>query len=227
MPQLGEVHYAKEIGHKGTQKYLWHACADCGKERWVKIERGNPLHLRCRKCTPKGEFNPNWKGGRRVLHACVDCGKERLVKLSRTKPVSLRCRSCAMKLVLSSRRKGGEMAYSWKGGIRIDGNGYVCILLQPDDFFYPMAGQNHYVREHRLVVAKVLGRCLHSWEIVHHKHSKYPAGSVEDKQDNRYPENLQLELVNNHNQITLLENKIFRLQKRIKVLEHSSSHRGV
>ncbi|GAH73274.1 unnamed protein product, partial [marine sediment metagenome] len=74
-------------------------------------------------------------------------------------------------------------------------------------------------REHRLVVAKALGRNLHPWEIVHHKHAKYPAGSIEDKQDNRYPENLQLVSDDRHKQITILERKIDKLleeQREIK-----------
>ena len=38
---------------------------------------------------------------------------------------------------------------------------------------------------------KHLGRYLKPEEIVHHKGTKYPMGSVKDKQDDR-PENLQL-----------------------------------
>ena len=75
-----------------------------------------------------------------------------------------------------------------------------------------------YVSEHRLVMAKHLGRCLHRWEIVHHKHTKYPAGSIEDKQDNRI-ENLQLISDDRHKQITILENRIEHLESRVTLLE--------
>ncbi len=89
-----------------------------------------------------------------------------------------------------------------------------------------MANAQGYVFEHRLVVAKALGRNLHSWEIAHHKHAKYPAGSKEDKADNRYPENLQLVSDDRHTQISILEAKIKRLEakteeqaKQIRLLE--------
>ena len=138
-----------------------------------EIKRGRELGY-------KSGSNLKWQ-------ACVDCGKERWVECRHGKPCSLRCNHCGR----------------WKGG-RIIVRGYILIKLPPDDFFYPMTtSPNGYVLEHRLIVAKALGRCLHSWEIVHHKAIKYPQGSIENKQDNRYPENLQLISELGHRQLSI------------------------
>ena len=161
MPEIGEIRSAKAAGYKGTNRWIWSACEDCGKERWQELRKKKPRKYLCVSCAGKkrtGVNNPLWKGGRK-----------RTIK------------------------------------------GYIQVLLQPDDFFYSMANPNGYVMEHRLVVAKALGRCLHSWEIVHHLGTKYPKGSIENRQDNRYPENLQLVTDDRHKQITILENKIDKL----------------
>ena len=84
----------------------------------------------------------------------------------------------------------GDESLAWKGGRTTD-HGYILVLLQPDDFFYTMTKHDGYVREHRLVMAKHLKRCLLPWEVVHHKGIKYALGSAENKQDNRI-ENLEL-----------------------------------
>jgi DNA-directed RNA polymerase subunit RPC12/RpoP len=173
MFRIGEVKRAWEIGYQGHGQFVFAACVDCGKTRWIGY-----------------------------------------------KDDSKRCRTCSGRI----RAKRGPDSHNWKGGRIRSKNGYIWIRLQPDDFFYPMAhptaSQRGYVLEHRLVVAKALNRCLSPWEIVHHKGVKYHPGSVEDKGDNRYPENLQL-LDNSRYHIvdTLVKSHIKRLERRVVFLE--------
>lgn len=110
-----------------------------------------------------------------------------------------------------------ELGANWKGGRHKTAKGYIMCFVEKDDFFYPMTTTKERILEHRLIMAKSLGRCLHRWEIVHHKHTRYPAGSIEDKQDNRI-ENLQLVTDDRHTQITLLENRIRILELKIQKL---------
>ena len=82
-----------------------------------------------------------------------------------------------------------------------------------------MADKAHYVQEHRLVVAKYLNRCLLPWEIVHHKGTKYPIGSKEDKGDNRR-ENLELITDKRFHMVDMkVKNLISGLQIRVTLLE--------
>jgi hypothetical protein len=55
-------------------------------------------------------------------------------------------------------------------GRRVEGSkrNYMGIKLDRADFFYPMTDHKGYVREHRLVMARHLGRLLWPTEIVHH-----------------------------------------------------------
>lgn len=78
----------------------------------------------------------------------------------------------------------GEHSSHWKGGRRIDCDGYVNIWLSEDDPHRGMMrkGEN-YVLEHRVVMARHVGRALDRHETVHHING--------DRTDNRI-ENLQL-----------------------------------
>jgi len=58
--------------------------------------------------------------------------------------------------------------------------GYVLVRLQPEDPFFSMVEKSGYVLEHRLIMAKKLGRPLHGWESVHHKNGVRNA----NRQDN-------------------------------------------
>lgn len=107
----------------------------------------------------------NGKGSAHIFLACPDCGKERWIETRHGKPISTLCPRCNC----LKHNHGGKEHWNWKGGRKQDGRGYILIKLTPDDFFYLMANRQSYVMEHRLVMARHLGRCLQSWEKVHHK----------------------------------------------------------
>lgn len=124
---------------------------------------------------------PRLCGQRMNNKNCLDCGK----------PIdyrAIRCKSHAQKLCHFKPKYNGRFLTT---------EGYVMVQLQPDDFFYPMVEKNGYVKEHRLIMAHHLGRCLMSFEVVHHKGTKYPQNSAEDRQDNRQ-KNLSLEIAGSH-----------------------------
>lgn len=153
MPQIGEIKGGQEVGYKYSGKVIWHACIDCGKERWVAYKKGLLQRFRCLSCSQR------------------------------------------------ERTRVDGTNLNWEPRHR-DGGDYIQVYLLPTDFFYAMTKQNGYVLEHRLIMAKHLGRNLHLWEIVHHKNHK--------RDDNRI-ENLQLISIDGHNQLTIMENKVDKL----------------
>lgn len=77
----------------------------------------------------------------------------------------------------------GENHWNWSGGRRVDVNGYIQVRPAADEVHLCRVLSNGYVLEHRLVMAKMLGRPLLPTETVHHINGQ--------KDDNRV-ENLQL-----------------------------------
>ena len=109
---------------------------------------------------------------------CQICQKEFKVmswKLGqgRGKTCSIKCRQKLQKDSVT-----GNKSKVWKGGITIK-DGYRFIRNNS----HPYRNQRGYVREHRLVMEKHLGRYLTSKEVIHHING--------DKLNNRI-ENLQL-----------------------------------
>ena len=156
MNELGEIRKGTEVGYKGNYRYIWAACEECGKERWVRLFHGKAISPMCRSCSKRiGPKSDKWKKGRRIQ------------------------------------------------------DGYVNIFATcVDGFFRSMANKNGYIREHRLVVAKHLNRCLLPWEVVHH------INGIKD--DNRL-ENLKLlPNVGSHN--TMIEKHLKKQERMIKQL---------
>ncbi len=131
--------------------------------------------------------------------ACEKCRRLRwvIVKIKNGELESKTCNHCA------GDHLRGSNNWKWNNwGKSKHSSGYVYIHLHPDDFFYPIADHKGHVLEHRLVMAKSLGRNLHLWEIVHHKNHI---------RDDNQIENLQLVSDDKHKQLTMLEMKIDRL----------------
>jgi len=158
------------------------------KQRYYKESR-QYIWVRCPSCQEKRWMQlRNYKRGGETGLCLKCCNKSRRGGKPETKP--------------RQSYKGQNYPRIIKNGIK-DKMGYILVRLQPDDFFYPMVGKDGYVREHRLVMARFLGRCLHLWEIVHHKNKI--------RHDNRL-ENLQLTSLDIHNSFTRMQQRIDYLQ---------------
>lgn len=135
-----------------------------------------------------GEIKKGVEVGLKTHHkhmflACPGCQKTKWVLLKKGVPQSKRCASCAAKVSAPNRIKSGKDHWHWKGGRQVTKNGYIEVWMDPSDPFYKMSGKDGYVYEHRLVMARILNRCLNPWEDVHHvNHNRHDNG----------PENLQV-----------------------------------
>jgi hypothetical protein len=69
--------------------------------------------------------------------------------------------------------------HNWKGGRASDSHGYILIKIKG----HPFASKANYVREHRLVAEKMLGRYLNITEPVHH---------INGIRDDNRPKNLMI-----------------------------------
>lgn len=87
----------------------------------------------------------------------------------------------------------------WKGGKRIDKDGYVLIWCPEHNY----ADGDGYIREHRLVMEKHLGRLLDPKEVIHH---------VDKNKQNNSLKNLRL--FNNTGEHTKHEWKIGSYNKK-------------
>ena len=98
---------------------------------------------------------------------------------------------CRTRLGLSPDPKlRGMESPAWRGGKHVK-DGYVMMFIDDDDTLRCMAGSNGYALEHRIVMARAIGRPLRTDETVHHKNSKDTTNNALD--------NLQLRIGNHGN----------------------------
>ena len=136
-----------------------------------------------------------------VWIACPKCGTERWVQNTMAKRNRL-CPHC-------TRRTGRPRPANPKGLLV---RGYRIVRIDANDFFYSMTQRvsKGWVLEHRLIMAKHLGRCLQPWEIVHHRDGNKLNNDIS---------NLSLVTDAGHNQITHFEKIVNSQQKEIAILQ--------
>lgn len=98
------------------------------------------------------------------------------VKAGRGKYCSISCRVKAQAKAIS-----GNNHYKWNGGRSVN-NGY-WLVWQPS---HPFHDKDGYVREHRLVMEKHLGRILNRSELVHHKNGVKTDNRIENLEVTNY-----------------------------------------
>lgn len=84
--------------------------------------------------------------------------------------------------VASSSHASGAEHGSWRGGIISAQGGYIKEMISSGDIFAAMRGRNGYVFQHRLVMARALGRVLHPSETVHHINGNVADNRIENLQ---------------------------------------------
>lgn len=171
---------------------FWKICKTCSQPFPCQTREQAVRNRHCsRKCTPKvpGKKKPlAQRKGKTVV--CARCGTKfwrpdawlRKVNQAYCSP---HCRAVAVTgpILVANKfdRTGmkfpgtglkGKMNPAWKGGVtyfRKHGNYKPIKYVRCPVEFLPMARKDGYVMEHRLIVAREIGRCLLRSEVVHHR----------------------------------------------------------
>lgn len=188
---------------------FWKACQECGRPFACSNHAQARRNVTCsQECVNAGlsrtrTGTPLGKRGAWVKKTCPVCGKQIEILASRAErnaqtfcSKSCRAKAHASHLLAYSdngrgkKRPGQGLAGSanpaWKGGVtyfRKHGNYAPIKYVRCPAEYLAMARRDGYVMEHRLIVARLLGRCLKRSEVVHHVNH--------DPTDNR-PTNLML-----------------------------------
>ena len=144
------------------------------------------IYTNCKQCNREFGYYSGSKSGefcsmvcyssskKRPSKPCVVCKKLFYKKQHTTKFCSRVCMGLSF-----SQKFSRENHSKWNGGKFRDSEGYIHIK----SYDHPYRDKENYVREHRLVMEKVLGRYLKPKEVVHH---------INEIVDDNRPENLEV-----------------------------------
>jgi len=152
MPEIGEIRGSKELRKKHRGHYIYLACPWCGDCRWIRTD----------------EYK------RKGIFPCAKCRARFVAEMNKGKK-----RSEAVRRILGDQKRGDKNP-GWKGGRFKVAGGYIETHLYKTDPFYRMAHTNGRVKEHRLIMARSLGRPLTEDETVHHINGQVDDNRIEN-----------------------------------------------
>lgn len=208
--KIGDAKRASELGLQGRGLMYYVACPNCGKHFW---RRKTVVASLCGKCAVQrlprlakdglvakraSELGYKISGKDYWLFkdTCSDC---HVILWRRKGFLGTLCVHCTQK---SLKRSSTTAHPRWVNGRRVRKDGYIEVLVAPDDPLFVMAHhKKHVALEHRLVVARAMGRPLKPWEVVHHRNR--------NRADNRI-ENLELVSAQHIHQSIGIEHQILQ-----------------
>lgn len=165
-------HFALAIVARDELGRVQRRCTACEGHFW--LPKASYLRTRCWECLPATS------NGTRVAAACDECGKSFKMLPGRHRERIQR----GLKFYCGDPCRGRVKPYmnGGAGHRNLTADGYVMVYVPPGERA-PGRENNPTEREHRVVLARLLGRHLEPHETVHHING--------DRADNRL-ENLQL-----------------------------------
>ena len=175
----------KTQGEKMKAKRTILKCLHCGQEfyrRPSEVAKGSVKY--CSRACANAYIKEHGRPDRKVTsRVCKNCGKDFAIPNCWLKKFRNAGQFCSMECVHDYRRKNkcffGDKTRGNGSGVFTDCHGYVHEY-DPN--------RQKFVRQHRLVMERMLGRPLEKGERVHHKNGK---------RDDNVPENLEL-VIGNH-----------------------------